>query len=148
MLLSLYALLLSSCVRLPPPSLPPSLPRSLPRWTQWIFLQLFNKGLAYQAEVPVNWCPALGTGELHGACLDVLGGGLSDYAGVKPARTVNCAARLCSGRACFAMLYPNLVFAVLANEEVIDGVSERGGHPVVRMPMKQWMLKITAYGDR
>lgn len=50
--------------------LPPSLP---PRWTQWIFLQLFKKGLAYQAEVPVNWCPALGTGELHGACLDVLG---------------------------------------------------------------------------
>lgn len=38
--------------------------------------------------------------------------------------------------------------AVLANEEVIDGLSERGGHPVVRMPMKQWMLKITAYGDR
>ena len=37
---------------------------------------------------------------------------------------------------------------MLANEEVIDGVSERGGHPVVRMPMKQWMLKITAYGDR
>jgi leucyl-tRNA synthetase len=51
------------------------------RWTQWIFLQLFKKGLAYQAEVPVNWCPALGT--------------------------------------------------VLANEEVIDGKSERGGHPVV-----------------
>lgn len=68
------------------------------KWTQWIFLQLFNKGLAYQAEVPVNWCPALGT--------------------------------------------------VLANEEVIDGLSERGSHPVVRMPMKQWMLKITAYGDR
>ena len=74
--------------------------------------------------------------------------GLSDNAGVKPARTVNGAARLCSGRACFAMLYPNLTVAVLANEEVIDGVSERGGHPVVRMPMKQWMLKITAYGDR
>jgi valyl-tRNA synthetase len=51
------------------------------RWTQWIFLQLFKKGLAYQAEVPVNWCPALGT--------------------------------------------------VLANEEVIDGKSERGDHPVV-----------------
>ncbi|KAI3433717.1 hypothetical protein D9Q98_003525 [Chlorella vulgaris] len=68
------------------------------KWTQWIFLQLFKEGLAYQAEVPVNWCPALGT--------------------------------------------------VLANEEVIDGLSERGGHPVVRMPMKQWMLKITAYGDR
>lgn len=57
------------------------------RWTQWIFIQLFNKGLAYQAEVPVNWCPALGT--------------------------------------------------VLANEEIIDGKSERGDHPVERMPMKQ-----------
>ncbi|HEY9900267.1 MAG TPA: leucine--tRNA ligase [Pantanalinema sp.] len=68
------------------------------RWTQWIFLQLYNKGLAYVAEVPVNWCPALGT--------------------------------------------------VLANEEVIDGKSERGGHPVVRKPMRQWMLKITAYADR
>ncbi len=68
------------------------------RWTQWIFLQLYNKGLAYQAEVPVNWCPALGT--------------------------------------------------VLANEEVIDGKSERGGHPVVRRPMRQWMLKITAYAER
>ncbi|BBN99470.1 leucine--tRNA ligase [Sporolactobacillus terrae] len=68
------------------------------RWTQWIFLQLYKKGLAYIAEVPVNWCPALGT--------------------------------------------------VLANEEVIDGKSERGGFPVVRKPMKQWMLKITAYADR
>ncbi|KAM7264825.1 hypothetical protein ACFE04_002508 [Oxalis oulophora] len=68
------------------------------KWTQWIFLQLFKRGLAYQAEVPVNWCPALGT--------------------------------------------------VLANEEVIDGVSERGGHPVIRKPMRQWMLKITAYADR
>ncbi|TQD70156.1 hypothetical protein C1H46_044309 [Malus baccata] len=68
------------------------------RWTQWIFLQLLKRGLAYQAEVPVNWCPALGT--------------------------------------------------VLANEEVIDGLSERGGHPVIRKPMKQWMLKITAYADR
>jgi leucyl-tRNA synthetase len=110
------------------------------RWTQWIFLQLFDswydpdfewtgpdgrarkgKGrpiaelpvppgtadpdayrdarrLAYRAEVPVNWCPALGT--------------------------------------------------VLANEEVIDGKSERGGHPVVRMPLQQWMLRITAYADR
>ncbi len=57
------------------------------RWTQWIILQLFARGLAYQAEVPVNWCPALGT--------------------------------------------------VLANEEVIEGRSERGGHPVVRLPMKQ-----------
>ncbi|GIW87167.1 MAG: leucine--tRNA ligase [Isosphaeraceae bacterium] len=57
-----------------------------------------SKRLAYRAEVPVNWCPALGT--------------------------------------------------VLANEEVKDGKSERGGHPVVRMPLKQWMLRITAYGDR
>ncbi|KVH96767.1 Aminoacyl-tRNA synthetase, class 1a, anticodon-binding [Cynara cardunculus var. scolymus] len=68
------------------------------KWTQWIFLQLLKKGLAYQAEVPVNWCPALGT--------------------------------------------------VLANEEVVDGVSERGGHPVIRKPMRQWMLKITAFADR
>src|SRR5262249_37217675 len=104
------------------------------KWTQWIFLQLFDtwfdpdtmrgrpiaelpvppevrqqgeaavrayrdgKRLAYQAEVPVNWCPALGT--------------------------------------------------VLANEEVIDGKSERGGHPVVRMPLRQWMLRITAYAER
>lgn len=68
------------------------------KWTQWIFLKLYEKGLAYVDEVPVNWCPALGT--------------------------------------------------VLANEEVIDGVSERGGHPVERRPMKQWMLKITAYADR
>ncbi|MET0786670.1 MAG: leucine--tRNA ligase [Paenisporosarcina sp.] len=68
------------------------------KWTQWIFLQLHKKGLAYVDEVAVNWCPALGT--------------------------------------------------VLANEEVIDGKSERGGHPVERRPMKQWMLKITAYADR
>jgi leucyl-tRNA synthetase len=68
------------------------------KWTQWIFRKLFERGLAYQAEVPVNWCPALGT--------------------------------------------------VLANEEVIDGKSEVGGHPVVRMPMKQWMLRITQYADR
>ncbi len=68
------------------------------RWTQWIFLQLYKKGLAYIAEVPVNWCPALGT--------------------------------------------------VLANEEVIDGRSERGNHPVIRRPMKQWVLKITAYAER
>ncbi|MGM0804731.1 MAG: leucine--tRNA ligase [Bacillota bacterium] len=68
------------------------------KWTQWIFIQLYNKGLAYVDEVPVNWCEALGT--------------------------------------------------VLANEEVIDGKSERGGHPVVRKPMRQWMLKITAYADR
>jgi len=68
------------------------------KWTQWIFIQLYKRGLAYIDEVPVNWCPALGT--------------------------------------------------VLANEEVIDGKSERGGHPVERRPMKQWMLKITAYADR
>ncbi len=68
------------------------------RWTQWIFLKLMERDLAYIAEVPVNWCPALGT--------------------------------------------------VLANEEVIDGRSERGGHPVVRKPMRQWMLKITEYADR
>jgi leucyl-tRNA synthetase len=68
------------------------------KWTQWIFIQLYNKGLAYVAEVPVNWCQALGT--------------------------------------------------VLANEEVINGLSERGGHPVVRKPMRQWMLRITEYADR
>ena len=68
------------------------------RWTQWIFEQLYKKGLAYVAEVPVNWCPALGT--------------------------------------------------VLANEEVIDGRSERGNHQVERRPMRQWMLKITAYAER
>jgi leucyl-tRNA synthetase len=68
------------------------------RWTQWIFLKLFERGLAYQAEIPVNWCAELGT--------------------------------------------------VLANEEVIDGKSERGGHPVERLPLRQWMLKITAYADR
>ena len=68
------------------------------RWTQWIFLKLFERGLAYVAEVPVNWCPALGT--------------------------------------------------VLANEEVIDGKSEVGGFDVVRKPMRQWVLKITAYADR
>src|SRR5947209_5189599 len=104
------------------------------KWTQWIFLELFDtwydheqkkgrpicelpipkevqtqgddavrryrdsKRLAYQAEVPVNWCAELGT--------------------------------------------------VLANEEVIDGKSERGGYPVVRMPLRQWLLRITAYADR
>ena len=68
------------------------------KWTQWIFEQLYKKGLAYVAEVPVNWCPALGT--------------------------------------------------VLANEEVIDGRSERGNHPVVRMPMRQWMLRITEYAEQ
>ncbi|MDT0679584.1 leucine--tRNA ligase [Staphylococcus chromogenes] len=68
------------------------------KWTQWIFIQLYKKGLAYVDEIPVNWCEALGT--------------------------------------------------VLSNEEVVDGVSERGGHPVVRRPMKQWVLKITEYADR
>lgn len=68
------------------------------KWTQFIFTKLWEKGLAYQKEVPVNWCPALRT--------------------------------------------------VLANEEVVDGKSERGGHPVVRLPMKQWMLKITDYAER
>ena len=68
------------------------------RWTQWIFLQLFKRGLAFQAEIPVNWCQELGT--------------------------------------------------VLANEEVIDGRSERGNYPVVRTPLRQWQLKITAYADR
>jgi leucyl-tRNA synthetase len=68
------------------------------RWTQWIFLKLYEKGLAYQAEQPVNWCEELGT--------------------------------------------------VLANEEVIDGKSEVGGFPVVKKPMRQWILKITAYAER
>lgn len=68
------------------------------QWTQWIFLQLFKKGLAEQSSVSVNWCPALGT--------------------------------------------------VLANEEVINGLSERGDHPVQRLPLRQWVLKITDYADR
>jgi len=101
------------------------------KWTQWIFLKLFNSyfddteqkakpieglpvpgdlsenekqkyidehRLAYEAQVPVNWCPALGT--------------------------------------------------VLANEEVVGGLSERGGHPVIRKPMRQWMLRITKYAER
>lgn len=69
------------------------------KWTQWIFLKMFERGLAYQADVMVNWCPALGT--------------------------------------------------VLADEEVTpEGLSERGGHPVERRPMRQWMLRITAYADR
>lgn len=68
------------------------------KWTQFIFLKLYERGLAYQKEVPVNWCPALKT--------------------------------------------------VLANDEVVDGKSERGGHPVIRVPMKQWMLKITDYAER
>ncbi|UCF43984.1 MAG: leucine--tRNA ligase [Planctomycetota bacterium] len=101
------------------------------KWTQWVFLKMFNSyfdeteqkarpieqlpipdglteaarqqyiddhRLAYEAEVPVNWCPALGT--------------------------------------------------VLANEEVVGGLSERGGHPVIRKPMRQWMLRITKYAER
>ncbi|GAB4294834.1 MAG: leucine--tRNA ligase [Myxococcota bacterium] len=68
------------------------------KFTQWIFTKLFERGLAYQAEAAVNWCPALGT--------------------------------------------------VLANEEVIDGRSERGGYPVYRKPMRQWVLKITEYAER
>ena len=67
------------------------------KWTQWIFIQLYNKGLAYEAKVPVNWCPELK--------------------------------------------------AVLANEEVVDGKSDIGGHPVLRVPMRQWMLKITEYAE-
>lgn len=68
------------------------------KWTQWIFTLLYEKGLAYVDEIPVNWCPELGT--------------------------------------------------VLANEEVIDGKSERGGYPVIRKPMRQWVLKITEYAER
>ena len=67
------------------------------KWTQWIFLQLYKKGLAYEAKVPVNWCPELK--------------------------------------------------AVLANEEVVNGKSDIGGHPVHRVPMRQWMLKITDYAE-
>jgi leucyl-tRNA synthetase len=68
------------------------------KWTQWIFTKLFEKGLAYEAEINVNFCPALGT--------------------------------------------------VLANEEVENGKSKEGGYPVERRPLKQWILKITAYADR
>ncbi|MCQ2742618.1 MAG: leucine--tRNA ligase [Bacilli bacterium] len=68
------------------------------KWTQWIFLQMYKNDLAYVADIPVNYCPELGT--------------------------------------------------VLANEEVIDGKSERGGYPVIRMPMRQWILRITRYADR
>ena len=68
------------------------------KWTQWIFTKLFEKDLAYVANIPVNFCPELGT--------------------------------------------------VLANEEVIDGKSERGGYPVIKMPMRQWVLKITNYADK
>ena len=68
------------------------------KWTQWIFTKLYEKGLAYQDELMVNFCPALGT--------------------------------------------------VLSNEEVIDGKSEVGGHPVERRPLRQWVLKITHYADQ
>ena len=68
------------------------------KWTQWIFLRLFEKGLAYQSEMAVNWCPELGT--------------------------------------------------ILANEEVINGKSEVGGFPVIRQPIRQWLLRITEYAER
>ena len=68
------------------------------KWTQWIFTKLYEQGLAYVAEMPVNWCPELGT--------------------------------------------------VLANEEVINGLSERGNHPVYRVNMRQWVLRITEYAER
>lgn len=135
-------------------SRPSCLARPDPRWTQWIFLQLFNKGLAYQAEVPVNWCPALGTGARPRGRLRLLRAG----AAPAPARRRRSASALSylpqpvpaciTSPPCPALPPPCPRPAVLANEEVIDGLSERGGHPVVRMPMKQWMLKITAYGDR
>ncbi|MCH9626008.1 MAG: Leucine--tRNA ligase [Chlamydiales bacterium] len=68
------------------------------KWTQWIFTKLYERGLAYQADILVNWCPALGT--------------------------------------------------VLANEEIEEGFSKEGGHPIERRPLKQWVLKITEYADR
>ncbi len=68
------------------------------KWTQWLFLKLYEKGLVYKKNVPVWWCDELRT--------------------------------------------------VLANEEVIDGRSERGNHPCERRPMTQWILKITAYAER
>lgn len=71
------------------------------KWTQWIFEKLYEKGLAYEDKIMVNWAP------------DFPGGGI-----------------------------------VVANEEVIDGKTERGGYPVYRVPMRQWVLKITAYADR
>ncbi|KRM91367.1 leucine--tRNA ligase [Fructilactobacillus florum] len=70
------------------------------KWTQWIFEKLYEKGLAYEDEIEVNWAP------------DLMGG------------------------------------TVVANEEVVNGKTERGGYPVYRKPMKQWVLKITAYADR
>ncbi len=68
------------------------------KWTQWIFTKLYERGLAYEAEMHVNFCPALGT--------------------------------------------------VLANEEVHEGRSIEGGYPIVRRPLRQWILKITEYADR
>ena len=68
------------------------------KWTQWIFLQMFKRGLAYKSNMPVNWC---------------------------------------TGCKC-----------VLANEEVVDGVCERCGSPVVHRQQSQWMLKITAYAQK
>lgn len=68
------------------------------KWTQWIFKQLYEDGLARQVDMPVNWCEELGT--------------------------------------------------VLANDEIIDGKSERGGFPVVRKNMKQWVLDIPAYAEK
>jgi leucyl-tRNA synthetase len=68
------------------------------RWTQWIFLKLFEKGLAYQHEAPINWCTSCKTG--------------------------------------------------LANEEVKDGVCDRCGSAVEKRPIRQWMLRITAYAER
>ncbi|MBM3207261.1 MAG: leucine--tRNA ligase [Chlamydiae bacterium] len=68
------------------------------KWTQWIFTKLYEKGLAYEAEVMVNFCPALGT--------------------------------------------------VLANEEVEDGKAKEGGYPIERRPLRQWILRITAYAEQ
>ena len=68
------------------------------KWTQWIFKQLYNDGLAKNVDIPVNWCEELGT--------------------------------------------------VLANDEIIDGKSERGGYPVVRKNMKQWVIDIPAYAEK
>ena len=68
------------------------------KWTQWIFLQLFEAGLAKQVDMPVNWCEELGT--------------------------------------------------VLANDEIVNGVSERGGYPVVKKNMKQWVMDIPAYAEK
>lgn len=70
------------------------------KWTQWIFEQLYKKGLAYEDKIMVNWAP------------DFMGG------------------------------------TVVANEEVVDGKTERGGYPVYRVPMRQWVLRITKYADR